>query len=206
MTFALVVDEYGGITGIVTMEDLLECIFGDIPSPSDETQKANIKETGRGRYAVDGSTLISDFNQRIGSALSEKWAETVGGLLLHEHGELPHKGTVIMLNELRFTVSEVKDNRIIRVTLEKIKIYDEDDDSDEDDSHKALQTTTINLPSESTEDADQSAESSSEAESADSESESAAQEVSQSEESDGSNAMDSTDSVENSETSEAKDK
>jgi len=134
-TFALVVDEFGGITGIVTMEDLLECIFGDIPSPSDETQTACIKEIGRKRYTVDGTTTIAEFNQKIGSHLSEKWAETIGGLLLHEYGELPHKGTVITLSELRFTVNEVKDNRITRVMLEKVNLY-EDEDEEEDEEEK----------------------------------------------------------------------
>lgn len=118
MSCALTVDEYGGVTGLVTMEDLLECIFGDIHSPSDISSHVYIKELGKGRYSIDGAMPIADLNERIGSNLDEESAETVGGLLLNEYGELPSEGTVIVINSLKFKVVEVEENRIKELHLE----------------------------------------------------------------------------------------
>jgi len=120
LSIALTVDEYGGVTGLVTMEDLLECIFGEIHSPSDEVDQVNIKNLGEGRYAVDGSMPIADFNQEMGSNLSEEWGETIGGLLLHHYGELPPEGDKIEIDRFRFKVTEVEENRIRTVEFEKI--------------------------------------------------------------------------------------
>ena len=118
MSCALTVDEYGGVTGLVTMEDLLECIFGDIHSPSDISSHVYIKELGKGRYSIDGAMPIADLNERIGSNLDEESAETVGGLLLNEYGELPSEGTVIVIHDLQFKVIEVEENRIKELHLE----------------------------------------------------------------------------------------
>jgi magnesium and cobalt transporter len=117
MSCALTVDEYGGVTGLVTMEDLLECIFGDIHSPSDVSPHAYIKELSEGQYAIDGVMPIADLNQRIGSNFSEDLAETVGGLLLHEYGELPPKDAVIVIDGFHFKVTEVEENRIKKLLL-----------------------------------------------------------------------------------------
>ncbi len=118
MSCALTVDEYGGVTGLVTMEDLLECIFGDIHSPSDISSHVYIKELGKGLYSIDGAMPIADLNERIGSNLDEESAETVGGLLLNEYGELPSEGTVIVIHDLQFKVIEVEENRIKELHLE----------------------------------------------------------------------------------------
>jgi putative hemolysin len=119
LSIALTVDEYGGVTGLVTMEDLLECIFGEIHSPSDEVDQASIKDLGEGRYAVDGSMPIADFNQEMKSNLSEEWGETIGGLLLHHYGELPPEGDKVEIDGFRFRVIEVEENRIKTVEFEK---------------------------------------------------------------------------------------
>lgn len=118
LSIALTVDEYGGVTGLVTMEDLLECIFGEIHSPSDEVDQVSIKDLGDGRYAVDGSMPITEFNQQMGSNLSEEWGETIGGLLLHHYGELPPEGDKIEIDRFRFRVTEVEENRIRTVEFE----------------------------------------------------------------------------------------
>jgi len=120
LSIALTVDEYGGVTGLVTMEDLLECIFGEIHSPSDELHQVSIKELGEGRYAVDGSMPVVEFNQEMGSQLSEEWGETIGGLLLHHYGELPPQGGKIEIEGFRFIVIEVEENRIKTVEFGKI--------------------------------------------------------------------------------------
>ncbi len=119
LSIALTVDEYGGVTGLITMEDLLECIFGEIHSPSDEVDQVSIKDLGEGRYAVDGSMPIAEFNQEMDSDLSEEWGETIGGLLLHNYGELPPEGDKIEIDRFRFRVTEVEENRIKTIEFEE---------------------------------------------------------------------------------------
>jgi len=118
---ALTVDEYGGVTGLVTMEDLLECIFGDIHSPSDISPHVYIQKIGDGSYQIDGAMPIADLNREIGSDLSEEHAETIGGLVLHEYGELPPEKAEIVINGLHFNVVEVEENRIKELRLEQLK-------------------------------------------------------------------------------------
>jgi putative hemolysin len=124
MSCALTVDEYGGVTGLVTMEDLLECIFGDIHSPSDVSPQAYIKMLSEGRYRIDGAMPIADLNREIGCDLPEDQAETIGGLVLREFGELPPENTSIQINGLHFSVVEVEENRIKELHLEKSETND----------------------------------------------------------------------------------
>jgi putative hemolysin len=128
MSIALTVDEYGGVTGLVTMEDLLECIFGDIRSSSDAQLEISIKDLGDGRYTVDGGMPVEKFNQDMGTTLSDEWGETLGGLLLHHYGELPHEGAAIDVGEWRFKVVDVVDNRIRTVEFERIEMQETSED------------------------------------------------------------------------------
>ena len=93
-SFTLTVDEYGGVTGLVTMEDLLECIFGDIPSPSDQVDNFALETVGENQYLVDGGMPLDQFNEHIGFILSGEEIETIGGLVLHAFGELPQEGSL----------------------------------------------------------------------------------------------------------------
>lgn len=132
LSIALTVDEYGGVTGLVTMEDLLECIFGEIYSPSDEFNKPGIKKLGDNRYRVDGSLVVSDFNAGMESRLPEEFGKTMGGIILHSFGEIPEQGSQIELDNFRFTVTEVEANRIKTLECEHIeKISDSPDADDE---------------------------------------------------------------------------
>jgi magnesium and cobalt transporter len=119
LSIALTVDEYGGLTGLVTMEDLLECIFGEIHSPSEEHHHISIKEPGEGRYTVEGGISVSEFNQEMGSDLSDEWGDTIGGLILHHYGELPPEGASIEIDRFRFVVLEVEENRIKTLEFQK---------------------------------------------------------------------------------------
>jgi putative hemolysin len=120
ISIALTVDEFGGVTGLVTMEDLLECIFGEIHSASEIPRRVSIEDLGGGRCAVDGSMPVLEFNQKMGTQLSDQWGETIGGLILHHYGELPSKGATIELNGLRFTVMDVEENRIRTVEFMRV--------------------------------------------------------------------------------------
>jgi len=117
-SFALTVDEYGGITGLITMEDLLECIFGDIPSPSDITEQFEVNELEDGHYQVDGSMQLDDFDQRFATAFEVQDVETIGGLVLNKFGELPGEGDYVVIDDYRFTVSRVAQNRITKLHFE----------------------------------------------------------------------------------------
>jgi putative hemolysin len=125
LSIALTVDEYGGVTGLVTMEDLLECIFGEIHSPSDEHHQVGIKDRERGRYVVDGSITITEFNTEMDSNLSDEWGETIGGLLLHHYGELPPEGARIEFDKFVFRIVEVDENRIKTVEFDRLEIVPE---------------------------------------------------------------------------------
>jgi len=117
-SFALTVDEYGGVTGVVTMEDLLECIFGDIPSPSDVPDEDLMTPVEGGKWSVDGMMPVEDFARALDTQFDDVVLETVGGLVLHELGELPAEGTAIDIGEFRFAVVAVENNRISRVIVE----------------------------------------------------------------------------------------
>ena len=120
ISVALAVDEYGGITGLITMEDLLECIFGDIPSPSDTTAETEITVSTDGTSLIDGALSIAQFNQDFATNLDAGEFDTIGGLVLHEIGEIPETGAAVLLNEFTFTVESVEANRLKTLTVRKL--------------------------------------------------------------------------------------
>ena len=117
LTMAITVDEYGGVTGLVTMKDLLEHIFGEIRSLSDAAKAPGIEDLGNGHYALDGELTVETFNRAMNTQLSGWHAHTIAGLVLNAHGELPPIGNVIELEGMRFTVDAVDHNRIRRLIL-----------------------------------------------------------------------------------------
>ncbi|MCP3867822.1 MAG: CBS domain-containing protein [Gammaproteobacteria bacterium] len=129
LTFALTVDEYGGVTGLVTMKDLLEHIFGEIRSLSDAAKMQGIENSEEGRYAIDGELTVEAFNREMHSHLSGWHAHTVAGLVLNAYGELPPVGTTVELDRIQFLVDAVDHNRIRRliVTLPKTEDSNTDD-------------------------------------------------------------------------------
>lgn len=120
LSVALTVDEYGGITGLVTMEDLLECIFGDIPSPSEVNEEVgvNLRKDGSGR--VNGSVTLEQFGRAFGEQFEGDAFDTVGGMILHVCGELPCEGKTVTIGSVEFTVTRVENNRIQEVTARSV--------------------------------------------------------------------------------------
>ncbi len=121
LSLALTVDEYGGVTGLVTMEDLLECIFGDIPSPSDINENVDVEVQTDGSRHVDGAMSIEQFNREFSARLEDEESETIGGMVLNAHGELPAKGAILNIGGIEFTVTEVSNNRIQELKARSIK-------------------------------------------------------------------------------------
>ncbi|MDP1765514.1 MAG: transporter associated domain-containing protein [Methylotenera sp.] len=116
---AIVVDEYGGVAGMVTIEDVLEQIVGDIEDEYDyDEDEDNIIQNSDGQYRVKALTEITDFNEIIGSALSDEEFSTIGGLVVHQFGHLPKRDDEIVLNGLRFRVLRADSRRLHTLMVE----------------------------------------------------------------------------------------
>ena len=113
---AVVVDEYGGVEGICTLEDIVEEIVGEIQDEYDE-EEILVKNLGPNRYLVDGSAAIRYINGRFELSLSEEHVNTLAGFLLHSLGSIPEKGDVCEVDGVRFTVREVEDRRIEQIEM-----------------------------------------------------------------------------------------
>jgi CBS domain containing-hemolysin-like protein len=113
---AIVVDEYGGTSGLVTMEDILEEIVGEIEDEYDLESAAIRKETGD-TFLVTGSVTIADLNDEAGLNLPEEEFETVGGLIYDLVGSLPEKGRAVKYHGVTFVVDEVEGQRIVKVRV-----------------------------------------------------------------------------------------
>jgi magnesium and cobalt transporter len=118
---AVVVDEYGGVAGLVTIEDILEQIVGDIEDEYDfdESEDNIVREQG-GQYRVKAQTEIADFNQAFGTDFSDTDFDTVGGLVLHRFGRLPKRGETITIGGLRFQVRRADSRRLHVIQVQRL--------------------------------------------------------------------------------------
>jgi magnesium and cobalt transporter len=117
---ALVVDEYGGISGMVTIEDVLEQIVGDIADEYDfDEDEDNIIRQDDAHWRVKADTEITDFNEQLGTAFSDENYDTVGGLVLKAAGQLPKRGEIIALGEWQFTVLRADSRRLHSLLVER---------------------------------------------------------------------------------------
>ena len=110
---AMVVDEYGSIAGLVTIEDVIEQIVGDIEDEHDfdETEDYIVAMAG-GRFRIKAITDVSDFNEYFDANLSDEQADTIGGLVLHALGHLPVRGESIQVGAFEFTVLRADSRRL----------------------------------------------------------------------------------------------
>jgi len=117
---ALVVDEYGGVCGMVTIEDVLEQIVGEIEDEYDfDEDEDNIIPVGKGSWRIKAATEIEDFNSVLGSDFSDEEYDTVGGLVLKAAGQLPKRGERITLGGMIFTVLRVDSRRLYSLLVER---------------------------------------------------------------------------------------
>lgn len=117
---ALVVDEYGGVCGMVTIEDVLEQIVGEIEDEYDfDEDEDNIIPVGKGSWRIKAATEIADFNSVLGSDFSDEEYDTVGGLVLKATGQLPKRGERITLGGMIFTVLRVDSRRLYSLLVER---------------------------------------------------------------------------------------
>lgn len=118
---AIVVDEYGGVSGLVTIEDVLEQIVGEIEDEYDIDDESFIKQLSKSQYTVKALTPIEEFNQYFGAKLVEKDFDTMGGLVMSAFGHLPKRGEIVHIDHFRFKVlhSDKRQIRLLRVTIPK---------------------------------------------------------------------------------------
>jgi Mg2+/Co2+ transporter CorB len=118
--FALVVDEYGTLQGLITLEDILEEIVGEIADEFDTDEDDQIAKTDDGAYLVDGSMTIRDLNRAHDWSLPDEEANTVAGLVIHEAQMIPVQGQVFNFHGFRFEVVEKEENRLAVLKIRRL--------------------------------------------------------------------------------------
>jgi magnesium and cobalt transporter len=117
---ALVVDEYGGVCGMVTIEDVLEQIVGDIADEYDfDEDEDNIIRQDDAHWRVKADTEIADFNEALGTEFSDDEYDTIGGLVLKEAGQLPKRNERFQIGEWQFTVLRADSRRLYSLLVER---------------------------------------------------------------------------------------
>ncbi|MCL2829803.1 MAG: CBS domain-containing protein [Betaproteobacteria bacterium] len=117
---AIVVDEYGGVSGLVTIEDVLEQIVGDIEDEYDFDEASdNIQIDQAGRYRVKAQTEIADFNAAFGSAFPDDEADTVGGMILNHLGRVPKRHESVSIDEFCFHVLRADSRRLYTLLVDR---------------------------------------------------------------------------------------
>ncbi len=115
--FALVVDEYGALQGLITLEDILEEIVGEITDEFDRDDEPTIGAAEDGHFVIEGAMTIRDLNRATDWALPDEEAHTVAGLVIHEAQMIPTTGQVFSFHGFRFEVLERQDNRIMKLKI-----------------------------------------------------------------------------------------
>ena len=127
---AILIDEYGGISGIVSVEDIIEQIVGDIDDEFDEEDRI-IEKVDDTTFIVDGNVYLDDLEEETDIELESESSETVGGFLIDLMGEIPRqnvKYAPVDYEDYRFTIMSVKDRRIEKL---KIEVIEREEDGDE---------------------------------------------------------------------------
>jgi Mg2+/Co2+ transporter CorB len=124
---ALVIDEYGVLQGLVTLEDIIEEIVGRIDDEHDKQAASEIVATGGNSYLVNGGMSIRDLNREQGWNLPDDEASTIAGLVIHEARLIPEIGEQFEFHHMRFTVLDKKSNQVTRLKIEKLAEQEEEE-------------------------------------------------------------------------------
>ncbi|AWB68293.1 magnesium/cobalt transporter CorC [Saccharobesus litoralis] len=119
---AIVVDEFGGVSGLVTIEDILELIVGDIEDEHDADDPEDIRKLSERLYSVAALTPIDEFNSYFSTVFESEDADTIGGIVLHQFGRMPERGELVEIEGFQFKVINADMRRILQlqVTLPKM--------------------------------------------------------------------------------------
>lgn len=115
----IVTNEYGDVSGLVTIEDVLEEIVGEIGDEHDNEEDSDIKKLDNGHFLVSALTEVEDFNEYFGTNLDEEASDTIGGFVLSHFGYVPEKGESVTFAELHFEVRDADDRRILDLTVSR---------------------------------------------------------------------------------------
>jgi CBS domain containing-hemolysin-like protein len=132
---AIVVDEYGGVAGLLTLEDIVEEIVGEIQDEFDQSEELPYVPVGENEYICLGRIDLDDFNELLGSHLPIDEADTLGGFIYNQLGRAPSTGEKLTIDNILLTVEQVTGRRIRKVRATKVmpkEVFD-DDTEDSDD-------------------------------------------------------------------------
>jgi magnesium and cobalt transporter len=114
---AIVIDEFGGVSGLVTIEDILELIVGEIEDEYDEIEDQDIRHLNTNTYTIRALTPIEEFNEIFNTQLNDNDVDTIGGLVMQYFGRLPAKGEMVNINNYNFKITAVDKRRIIQLQV-----------------------------------------------------------------------------------------
>ena len=123
----IVLDEYGATAGLITLEDILEEIVGDIRDEYDEDEEEELVDLGDGQYLVEGSMKLDDLNDILDLELSSEDYDSVGGLVIDRLEHLPSQGEEVVCGNVRLVVEQVEKNRIDKVHLYILPVEKEEE-------------------------------------------------------------------------------
>lgn len=119
---AIVVDEYGGVAGLVTIEDVLEQIVGEIDDEHDSEEERYIKERATGEYLIKALTPIEDFNEYFEVNLNDEEFDTIGGLVIKSFGHLPSRGERTVFGDFEFEIIRADKRRVHLVQMRRLPV------------------------------------------------------------------------------------
>ena len=118
---AIVLDEYGETSGLITLEDILEEIVGEIHDEYDENEEENIKAVGKHEYIIEGSTNLDDLNDSLDLNLESEDYDSIGGLMIEKLDHIPVQGELVTVGNIRLSAHRVNGNRIKKVCIQILK-------------------------------------------------------------------------------------
>jgi putative hemolysin len=131
---AMVVDEYGGIAGLVTLEDIFEEIVGEIQDEYDQSEEAPYMQVGEGEYVFQGRVDLREFNEVMGSQLPTEETETLGGFIYEQVGRVPTSGESLQVGDIKLTIEQVTGRRIRKVRAKRQPTETQEARQDEDET------------------------------------------------------------------------
>ncbi len=114
---AIVVDEFGGVSGLVTIEDILEEIVGEIEDEFDDEEQQDIRQLSKHTFSVKALTTIEEFNSTFSTQLSDEEVDTIGGIVMTQFGHLPSSGEIVEIDGMNFKVTAADNRRIIQLQV-----------------------------------------------------------------------------------------
>jgi Putative Mg2+ and Co2+ transporter CorC len=114
---AIVIDEFGGVSGVVTIEDILEEIVGEIEDEYDDEEEQEIRQLSRHTFSLKALTTLEDFNEHFGAQFQDDVVDTIGGLVMTSFGHLPDRGEEVDIGDYHFKVTAADSRRIIQLQV-----------------------------------------------------------------------------------------